>query len=106
MAVWRGRVIVACGDVNREFSAHSVRKSLVSGLYGTAVERGEIDLDATLGELGIDDTTALRLTERGATVRDVISARSGVYLQAAYAPSSQERERPERGSHAPGTHWF
>ena len=41
MAVFRGRVILACGDVSRKFEAHSVRKSLVSGLYGTAVARGE-----------------------------------------------------------------
>lgn len=106
MAVWRGHVIVACGDVDRDLEAHSVRKSLVSGLYGTAVERGEIELDATLGELGIDDDPGLTDQERAATVRDLISARSGVYLPAAYAPSSQEHERPERGSHAPGTHWF
>jgi CubicO group peptidase (beta-lactamase class C family) len=106
MAVWRGNVIVACGAVDREFRAHSVRKSLVSALYGTAVARGEIDLDATLGQLGIDDDTPLTPTEKEATVRDVISARSGVYLPSAYAPSSQEAELPARGSHPPGTHWY
>lgn len=106
MAVWRGRVIVACGAVAREFRAHSVRKSLVSALYGTAVSNGEINLDATLGDLGIDDDTSLTRVEKGATVRDVLSARSGVYLPAAYAPASQERERPERGSHPPGERWF
>jgi CubicO group peptidase (beta-lactamase class C family) len=105
MAVFRGRVILACGDLERPFEAHSVRKSLVSGLYGTAVARREVDLDATIASFEIDELTALTLTERAATVRQVISARSGVYLPAAYAPASQER-RPERGSHAPGTHWF
>ena len=34
MVVFRGHVILACGDVSRKFEAHSVRKSLVSGLYG------------------------------------------------------------------------
>ena len=105
MAVFRGHVILACGDVNRSFEAHSVRKSLVSGLYGVAVGRGEIDLGATLASLNIDDETPLTQAERSATVRQVISARSGVSLPAAYAPASQER-RPERGTHAPGTHWF
>src|SRR5690349_1109940 len=42
MAVFRGHVILACGDVRRSFETHSVRKSLVSGLYGTAVAAGEI----------------------------------------------------------------
>ena len=104
--VHRGRVLAAWGDVSREFQAHSVRKSLVSALYGTAVAEGRIDLDATLGALRVDDDAGLTEHERGARVRDLIAARSGVYLPAAYAPSDQDEERPARGSHAPGTHWF
>ena len=105
MAVHRGRVILACGDLSREFEAHSVRKSLVSGLYGTAVARGEIDLHSTLADFAIDELTPLTAAERSATIRQVISARSGVYLPAAYG-ASQEGRRPRRGSHAPGTRWF
>ena len=105
MVVFRGRVLLACGDVARPFESHSVRKSLVSGLYGTAVTRGEIDLNASLAMVGIDDQTPLTASERSATIRQVISARSGVYLPAAYAPAIQDR-RPERGSHSPGAHWF
>jgi CubicO group peptidase (beta-lactamase class C family) len=105
MAVFRGRVILACGDVERPFEAHSIRKSLVSGLYGVAVARGEIDLDATLAAVAIDDQTPLTAAERSATIRQVISARSGIYLPAAYAPTSQDR-RPGRGTYSPGTHWF
>ena len=105
MAVFRGRVIVACGDVGRELEAHSVRKSLVSALYGTAVARRQIDLDATLADLGIDERMPLTPAERSATLRHVISARSGVYLPAAYG-ASQEKRRPGRGSHPPGSHWF
>ncbi len=105
MAVYRGHVILACGDVERSFEAHSVRKSLVSGLYGTAVDRGEINLDATLADVALDDTTPLTPAERSATIRQVIAARSGVYLPAAYG-ASQAKGRPARGSHPPGTHWF
>ena len=105
LAVFRGRVILACGDVSRKFEAHSVRKSLVSGLYGTAVARDEIDLNSTLAHFAVDELTPLTATERSATIRQVISARSGVFLPAAYG-ASQERGRPGRGSHAPGTHWF
>jgi CubicO group peptidase (beta-lactamase class C family) len=105
LAVFRGHVVLACGDVERPFEAHSVRKSLVSGLYGVAVARREIDLDVTLAKFAIDELTPLTESERSATIRQVISARSGIYLPAAYAPASQDG-RPARGSHPPGTHWF
>ena len=105
MAVFRGYVILACGEVDRPFEAHSVRKSLVSGMYGTAVAQGAVNLDATLADFGIDESTPLTPTEQAATIRQVISARSGVYVPAAYG-ASQERGRPKRGSHPPGTHWF
>jgi hypothetical protein len=70
------------------------------------VEKGAIELDATLDDLGIDDATPLTEQERRARVRDVIAARSGEFLPAAYAPSDQDADRPARGSHAPGTHWY
>lgn len=107
MAIFRGRVLAAWGDVSRELGLHSVRKSLVSALYGIAAGEGKIDLDTTLAELGIDDEPQ-RLTEREkeARIRDLLAARSGVYLPAAYAPSGQDAERPARGSHAPDTFWF
>jgi CubicO group peptidase (beta-lactamase class C family) len=106
MAVYRGHVVLACGDVDRKLEAHSVRKSMLSALYGTAVAPGEIDLDATLDQLGIDDDAGLTELEKSAAVRDIISARGGVYLPAAYASSDQDENRPERGSHPPGSHWF
>jgi CubicO group peptidase (beta-lactamase class C family) len=106
MAVYRGRVLAAWGDVARELELHSVRKSLVSALYGAGVAEGRIDLDRTLGELGIEDRVPLSEQERRARLRDIIAARSGVYLPAAYADAEQDRERPARGSHAPGTHFF
>ncbi len=107
MAVFHDRVVFAWGAVDRELEAHSVRKSLVSALYGPAVASGRIRLGATLAELGVDDSVhPLTPPERRATVEEVISARSGIYLPAAYAPASQDEERPERGSHAPGTFWF
>jgi CubicO group peptidase (beta-lactamase class C family) len=106
MAVYRGRVLIAWGDVARKIPAHSVRKSMVSALYGTALTGDQLHLEATLAELGIDDHGGLTEGERTATVRDLISARSGVYLPAAYAPADQDSTRPARGSHQPGTYWF
>ncbi|MEO8575184.1 MAG: serine hydrolase, partial [Gemmatimonadales bacterium] len=106
MVVYRGRVVAAWGDINRKLGLHSVRKSLVSALYGIAVAEKKIDLDATLGQLGIDEREPLTAAEKQAKVRDVISARSGVYLPAAYAGSEQGTDRPARGAYAPGAHWF
>ncbi|MEX2151968.1 MAG: serine hydrolase [Gemmatimonadaceae bacterium] len=104
--VYRGRVLAAWGDVSRKLHLHSVRKSLTSALYGIAVESKRIELSATLAQLGIDDTTRLSADEKAARVRDVIAARSGVYLPAAYAPADQDSTRPARGAHRAGTFWF
>jgi CubicO group peptidase (beta-lactamase class C family) len=104
--IYRGRVLAAWGDVSRKLELHSVRKSLYAAMYGIAVEKGLIDVNATLAGLGIDDLGALTAEERKARLDDLLYARSGVYHPAAYAPSDQIEERPKRGAHAPGTHWF
>jgi len=75
-------------------------------LYGTAVDRRAIDIGRTLGDIGITDRQPLSELERSARVRDLLAARSGVYLPAAYADASQDSERPPRGSHPPNTFWF
>ena len=106
MVVRGGTVVAAWGDVSRKLEIHSVRKSFVSALFGIAANRNEISLDKTLGQLGITDLTPLTATEQGSRVRDLLAARSGVYLPAAYADASQDSERPARGSHAPNTFWF
>lgn len=106
MVVEGGRVVDTYGDVTRRFRAHSVRKSLLSLLYGIAADRGDVDLDATLAELGIDDYAELTEGERRATLRQLLQSRSGVYLPAAYENEAVDEVRPERGSHEPGTHWF
>lgn len=106
MAVVHGRVLLAWGEVDRKLELHSVRKSLVSALFGTAVDRGAINLDRTLGDIGFEDSTPLTLLERGARIRDLLAARSGIYLPSAYASQDQDDERPARDSHAPGTFFF
>jgi CubicO group peptidase (beta-lactamase class C family) len=106
MVIYKGMVVAAWGDVSRKLELHSVRKSVVSAMFGMAADRGAISLDATLGQLGITDKQPLTDVERTARVRDLLAARSGVYLPAAYADASQDQERPPRGSHAPNTFWF
>jgi CubicO group peptidase (beta-lactamase class C family) len=106
MVVYRGNVVAAWGDVRRGFRAHSIRKSFAGALYGIAVDRGFLRLDATLAQLGIDDIDTLSATERTATFRDLVSSRSGVYHPAAYADAGQTSARPPRNSARPGTRWF
>jgi len=107
MVVQDGKVIAGWGDVSRKVNVASVRKSLLSALYGIAVSEGRIDLDRTLADLGIDDKApALTDGEKQATVRDLLMARSGIYHPAAYETGDIRRNRPARGSHAPGSFWF
>lgn len=106
MAVHRGKVVFAWGDVSRRFMCHSVRKSFLSALYGIAVAGGQIDLQATMAELEIAEREPLTAEENQARVVDLISARSGIYLPAAYSPQSMIANLPDRGSAAPGTSWY
>jgi CubicO group peptidase (beta-lactamase class C family) len=105
--VQRGRLVVRWGDIDQRLELHSMRKSLLSALIGIAVARGQIDLDATLARLGIDDVApSLSDVEKQATVRQLLQARSGVYHPALYETAGMARRRPARGSHAPGTFWY
>ena len=106
MIVDDGVVVDAWGDIERNYQCHSMRKSLISALYGIYVADGKIDTSRTLKELGIDDYTPLTETEKQASVADLLKARSGVYIPAAGEAPSMKALRPERGSHLPGTFWY
>lgn len=103
----RGRTIFSWGEIDRRLQLYSVRKSLLSALIGIAVEQGQIDLEASLGSLGIDDVPpGLSDVEKLATVRQLLQARSGVFHPALAETAGQKKRRPARGSHAPGTFWY
>jgi CubicO group peptidase (beta-lactamase class C family) len=106
MIVDDGVVIAAWGNLMHKYLCHSMRKSLISALYGIYVADGKIDLSATLKDLGIDDRTPLTEVEKTATVAQLLSARSGVYIEAAGEAPSMKAMRPVRGSHEPGTFWY
>lgn len=107
MVVHDGRVVAAWGDVARTVNVASVRKSVLSALYGIAVAEGRIDLKRTLADLGIQDNEPrLTTAEREATVRDLLMSRSGVYHGASYEAPDMAAARPARGSHPPGAFWY
>lgn len=105
MAVRENRIIFSYGPIAHASQVASVRKSLLAMLYGRAVKEKEIDLDATLADLHIDDLGGLSSTERQAKVHDLIEARSGVYHAAANT-GDDARYAPPRGSHMPGSYFL
>jgi len=105
MAVVGGRVLMEYGDVRAVSYLASVRKSVLSMLFGIAVANGSINLDRTLADLGIDDVGGLTAVEKEATVRDLLSARSGVYHPASNA-GDDLASAPPRGSQRRGTYYL
>jgi CubicO group peptidase (beta-lactamase class C family) len=104
LVVSDGRIVAEWGDTERRIACHSIRKSLLSALFGQAVAESLIDLSRTLDDLGVDDSEpGLTATERTATVADLLKSCSGVYHPA----SCQSTDRlPTRGSHEPGAFWL
>ncbi len=106
MVIVGGRVLTQWGHVSEKYLTHSVRKSFLSGLYGKYVHDGTIDLDRNMASLGIDDDPPLTPQEKGATIRDCLKARSGVYHTAEAESEAMHNLKPERGRFRPGTFWI
>ena len=107
MLVVNGRVLDEWGRTDERLNIHSIRKSILSSLMGPAVASGQVRLDATLAELGVDDNEpALTTSEKQATVADLLKSRSGIYHPALYETAGMAAKRPARGSHAPGSFWY
>jgi CubicO group peptidase (beta-lactamase class C family) len=99
--------IIEYGDIHDTFNIASIRKCLLSALYGIQVDKGKIDLSTTLKELSVDDNPpSLSQEEQQATVEDLLKLRSGIYHNANYETASSKENRPERGSHAHNTFWY
>lgn len=101
LVVANGRVVLEHGDVARVSKIASVRKSVLAMLFGRYVDGGEIDLDRSVVDIGLEDSTAFLPLEREATLRHILMARSGIYLPS--GTPSLDPLLPARGSHSPGT---
>lgn len=107
MIVQQGVVVDQWGSTALPLNCHSIRKSILSALYGSHVEAGSVDLDSTLKQLGINDNEpSLTPVERQATLRHLLKARSGVYHSALYETATMASARPPRGSHEPDKFWY
>jgi CubicO group peptidase (beta-lactamase class C family) len=101
-----GIVVDEWGDTTKKFNIHSIRKSLLSSLYGIAIRDNKIRLTDTLQDLGIDDVEPrLTSSEKQAQVIDLLKARSGIFHPALYETSAM-KNKPPRGSHPHGTFWL
>ena len=96
-----GKVMFTYGDIAQVSVIASCRKSILSMLYGKYVGNGTINLDLTVGELGIDDLGGLLPQEKLATVCDLITSRSGVYHPS--ATTGGDTSKYERGKTPHGT---
>jgi CubicO group peptidase (beta-lactamase class C family) len=103
VAVVGGRVLMEYGNLDTLSYLASVRKSILSMLYGNYVARGQVNLDRSIGSLGIDDVGGLLPQEKEATVRDLLTARSGVYHPASNS-GDDLASAPPRGSVKHGTY--
>ena len=107
MALYDGKVFFLRGNIHKNYEVDAIRKPFLSALYGIHLARGNINLDATLGDLHIDDITpGLTYAEKQARVEHLLTSRSGVYHEAADEDQTMIADRPPRGSHAPDTFFY
>jgi CubicO group peptidase (beta-lactamase class C family) len=99
----RGHLVFEFGDTAELSYIASVRKSILALLFGSWVQDGTIDLDLTLEQIGVDDIGGLLPIERQATVRQLITARSGVYHPASN-DGDNLADAPPRGTQEPGSY--
>jgi CubicO group peptidase (beta-lactamase class C family) len=105
LVIQGGKILFEYGDVQELSYLASCRKSVLSMLYGPFVEKGAIHLNTTIEELSLDDIGGLLPIEKKATIKDLLTARSGIYH-----PASNEGDAtamaPKRGSVKPGSFWL
>lgn len=104
MIIQNGKVVFEYGNVSENSYIASCRKSILAMLYGKYVADGTIQLDKSLEDLGISADGLLLEKEKKATIKDIISSRSGVYLPASN-PGDMTFLAPERGTVNPGEYW-
>ena len=105
LVIHDGREIYRYGDIEKISYIASCRKSVLSMLYGKHVEEGSIDLNAKIGDLGVEEKDGLLPLEKQATVYDIITSRSGVFHKASNGGYDKENAL-ERGSVQPGEYFL
>jgi len=93
-------IIFEYGDIKYNHGKlASCRKSILAILYGIY----DININKTLKELNIDDKLGLSDIEKIATIKNLLSARSGIYHPA--SNGGDDNNKPERYSKKPGEYF-
>ncbi len=79
VVLYDGKMVYEYGDISEVSYLASCRKSVLAMMYGKYIEDGAVDLNQSIGDLGIDEDDGLLPSEKQATVNDIITARSGVF---------------------------
>ncbi|MEO0589563.1 MAG: serine hydrolase [Pseudomonadota bacterium] len=107
LVIYKGKIAFQYGDIHKKHLIHSMRKPLLSILYGQALSEGQIALDEPLSGLGLEEPNAAFTESEGrASVEQLLQSRSGVYLPAAAETEAMTKARPARGSHEPGEQYY
>ena len=107
LALYDGKAFFSRGNIHTNYEVHSIKESFLSALYGIHFALGNINLNATLEDLHIDDVVpGLTLAEKQARVEHLLMSRSGVYHEAADEEQTMIDERPPRGSHPPDAFFY
>lgn len=94
MVVHQGRLVLSLGDTQEPRLLASLRKSVLSSLYGAYSNEHPIDLSQTMADLGINDSEpSLTPAERQANVQNLLMARSGIFHSAHYEQGNWRTEK-------------
>lgn len=104
VVIHKGETILEYGNVRKVSYIASCRKSVLSILFGKYVDNGTIDLNTTIGELGINEKDGLLTKEKTATINDIITSRSGIHHVASNG-GYDKANFLERGSVEPGEYF-
>jgi CubicO group peptidase (beta-lactamase class C family) len=101
-------VAYTAGPQDEPLPIHSIRKSVISALFGQLIGDGLVRLNTTLAELGVEESPQLTPMEKSATLEHLLTSSSGVYLPLEFETSydvftNTPANWPERESSPPGT---
>jgi CubicO group peptidase (beta-lactamase class C family) len=101
-------LVYTAGPQDEPLPIHSIRKSIISALFGQLIDDGLVRQDSTLADLGVDDSPQLTPMEKSATLEHVLTSSSGVYLPLEFETSydvftNAPASWPDRESSLPGT---